>query len=159
MPNKDRALGMQPHGEVCQATEYDAGGTIYPGAPVKLNSSGLVVAAAAGDTLLGAALSYASSGQKVLVADDPSQRFSIQAAGSNVDAQTDIGNNADVAIAVDATYKISRAELDDSTLTAAGSAQLQILAVEPQVGEGFGANAKCIVRINEHQLVDGKSGV
>lgn len=160
MANKNTAIGMIPYGALLRATPYVAGGTFYVGAPVKMDNSGRIVAAAAGDALIGVALSNGTAAAECLVADQPDQRFLVQCDGTAVDAQTDIGNVADLVIgSASATYKIARAELDSTTLSATASAQLQILAVESKVDNALGADVKVIVRINEHQLVNAATGV
>jgi hypothetical protein len=161
MANGDRPNGFRPYGPIqSPAMAYQAGGTIYPGDAVKMNSSGVVVVAAAGDALLGVAEGKAASGEKVKVFDNPNQRFVGQLAGSEINEQTDIGNNCDiVATAGSSTYNLSRMEIDGSTQTAAGSAQVQILEILPAVGNSLGANVQVVFRINEHMLTEGKSGV
>lgn len=159
MANRDKPCGARPAGRVRSAQIYEAGSTVYPGDFVRLADDGQVDAAAAGTTLLGVALGYATSGQKVLVSDHPEQRYVVQADEAEVDAQTDIGNNCDhVATAGNTTYKVSRHELDSSTI-AASAAGLTILDVEQRPDNALGANVDVIVRINEHQLVDAFAGI
>lgn len=150
MANADRPTGLRPFERILRETPYVAGGTIYPNEAVKMNSSGQIVVAAAGDALRGAAANYATSGQTVLVLDDPSQKFVIQAEGSV--AATDVGLNADiVATAGNSSYRQSRMELDAATL-ATTTAQLRILALSPAIDNAAGSAAKCVVVINEHEL-------
>lgn len=160
MANRDKPCGARPFGRVRSAQIYEAGSAVYPGDFVRLASDGQVDAAAAGATILGVALSYASAaGVKVLVSDHPDQRYVIQADEADVDAQTDIGNNCDhLATAGDSTYKVSRHELDSSTI-AASAAGLTILDIEQRPDNALGTNVDVVVRINEHQLVDAFAGV
>lgn len=152
MANADRPTGFRPHGDVLRASPYEAGGTVYPGDAVKMNSSGVVVVAAAGDALLGVAAEYAVSGEQVLVWDDPDQKFVAQCDdGTNV-AQTDMGNNCDIlATSGNSTYKQSRMEIDISTKVTT-AAQLRLLQILPQEGNAAGEFAKVVCVINEHQL-------
>jgi len=161
MANVDRPAGAAPFGEPLRANSHQSGGVVYPGDLVKMNSSGQVVVAAANDALLGAAVGYASaSGQDILVADHPDQQFVIQADDSDIDAQTDVGQNADIlATAGSSAYKLSRMELDSSTIASDSTLPLRILGVEAAVDNAFGANVKCIVRINKHQLAPNSQGV
>lgn len=161
MANADRPRGFWPVGKLLRVGLYESGAAVYPGDAVKLSSDGQIDPASAGDALLGVALSYASgAGLEVMVADSPEQLFGVQADETEIDAQTDIGNNCDItATAGNSTYLVSRMELDSSTQTAAGSAQLQIMRIERRPDNALGTNVDVIVRINEHQLVDGKSGV
>lgn len=152
MANPNRPQGFRPYGEVRQIRYFNAGGTFYKGDMVKLNSSGQVVVCAAGDAMLGCSLANASSGDaRVPVSVDPEQLYIAQCHGSAVDAQTDIGNVADIlATSGDSTYKVSRQEIDDSTL-ATSSAGLLIVEILPKPSNAGGANAEAIVKINEHQ--------
>lgn len=148
--------GFEPLGKPLPARKYVAGGTVYPGDAVVLNSSGLVVRAAASQALLGVAASYATSGQNISVWDNPSQIYSVQASGSAITAQTSVGNNANIVVPTTSpSYKNSDMELDSSSL-ATGSASttlpLRILGVLDEVDNSLaaGAHSKIIVDINNH---------
>jgi len=159
LANLDRPSGFQPIGVNRRSRPYTAGGTVYPGDAVALNSSGLVVAAAAGGVILGVAANYAVSTGEVSVYDDPQQLFAVQASADEVNAQTDIGQMYDIlATAGDSTYRASRMELDSSTGTSS-AAQLQLLGIERRVNNALGANVMCIVRINEHAHGSDAAGV
>lgn len=152
MANADRPQGFKPYEEALRESVYEADGTIYPGDAVKLETDGKVVAAAAGDRLLGVAANYAVAGNKVLVWDHPAQKFVAQCDdGTNV-AQSDIGMNADIlATAGNSTYKQSRMEIDIST-KAATAAQMRLLGIAPQEGNAAGEFCKVVCMINEHEL-------
>lgn len=150
MANPDRPRGLRPAERAARETAYTAGGTVYPGDCVKMNSSGQIVVAAAGDALRGVAASYATSGNNVMVWDDPDQKFACQVNGSL--AATDVGLIADItATAGNATYKMSRHELDAATADSI-SAQLRIMAIDPAIDNAAGADVDVIVVINEHEL-------
>lgn len=160
MANKDRPQGLIPVGEPLRANPYVAGAAIYPGDPVRLGSNGKVTKATAGQSLVGVAIGKAAAdGDSILVADHPDQQFVIQADDGSIDAQTDLGNNANIVAGSDDTYEVSRYELDGDSLASDSNLPLRLLRVERQVGEGLGANAKCIVRINAHQLANNSEGV
>lgn len=160
MANADRPSGFVPHGAPLRVNPYSAGGTIYPGDAVKLNSSGQVVAASANDALLGVAVGYATSGAEVLVADHPDQQFVAQADEGQIDAQTDIGNNVDIVATSGSTaYKLSRMEIDSSTLASDSTLPMRLLGIENAIDNALGTNARCIVRINKHQLAHNSAGV
>lgn len=162
MANLDQPRGFRPAGTVLSASAYRAGGTIYPGDLVKLNSDGNAVVVEAGDASCGAALSYATSGQDVIVADDPSQKFVAQADDASIDAQTDINLNYNVlATAGSVMYKMSRMEIDASTGATTATLPLKVLSVERRVDNELGASVECVVKINNHQLAGstGTAGV
>lgn len=159
MANNDVPSGFVPYGRLLRATEWEAGAACYPGDMVKLSSDGQIDPCSAGDAGIGVALGYASgAGVKIMVADHPDQLFVVQASSTEIDTQTDIGNLFDIlATAANTVYKASRQELASSTGVTTISATLQLLNVEPQVNTSIGTNARCIVRINEHQLAQSQT--
>jgi hypothetical protein len=159
MANFDRPRGFQPYGSLLRSSLYQAGSTVYPGDFVRLASDGQVDAAAAGETLIGVALQYATVGQDVMVSDDPDQRYVAQADEAELDAQTDVGQSVDiVATAGNSTYKTSRQEIDSST-AGTSSGQLLILALNTRPDLTGGANMEAICKINELQFVASFAGV
>lgn len=160
MANADRPGGFSPYGRIGQTVVFEAGSACYPGDFVALASDGQVDPVAAGAVILGLCLDYASAaGDKVRVITDPEQLYVGQASATQIDAQTDVGNNCDiVATAGNSTYKASRQEIDSSTIAAA-AAQLLIVGLDPAVNNAFGEFAKVIVKINEHQFKDAYAGV
>lgn len=156
MANKDMPNGFQPKGVPLRCNSYVAGGTVYPGDVVKLDAAGKVVAGTAGAASCGVARSYAIADQAVDVFDHPDQEYSAQVAAAEVDAQTDIFQNASIlATAGNSTYKQSRMEVDGSTLGATATLELKLLSLEPRIDNAFGANARVICKINNHQLAGG----
>lgn len=156
MPNKDMPKGAEPHGRIYELNAYTAQSTIYPGDLVKKNAAGTVEPAAAGDACLGVAMNHAAASAEVLVADHPDQRFTIQAAAAEIDAQTDIGLNASIVVGTpSATYKRSAMELDASTLATTATLALKVVGLDRSVDNALGANARVIVRINNHQNAAG----
>lgn len=156
MANSDRPRGAQPHGDIKRMAPYQAGGTVYPGDLVKLDSNGQCVVAAATDACVGVAASYATANGTVMVYDDPQQLFVIQSDGTNPDAQTDLNLNYKLtAGTADTLYRISRHELDQSSGATNSNYPLKLLRIEASVGNALGANAECVVKINNHQLAGG----
>lgn len=157
MANKDMPNGFQPKGVPLRCNSYVAGGVVYPGDVVKQDSTGRVVAGTAGAAAMGVARSYASAaGQAIDVYDHPDQEFSAQVAAAEVDAQTDIFQNASIlATGGDTNYKQSRMEVDGSTLAGTATLELKILALDPSIDNAYGANARVICKINNHQLSGG----
>lgn len=91
----------------------------------------------------------------VLVCDDPSALFSIQEDSDTVNlAVTDVGEGVDLITAANAnsTTGYSVFEIDSSTSpTGGGSAdQLQVIGLLQSPDNALGANARWVVRINEH---------
>lgn len=161
MPNADRPRGFWPVGEVGKSKSYVAGARIVPGEFVRVSADGKVDPVAAGETILGLALGFASAEDKrVLVCIDPEQLYAGQADGSDIDAQTDIGNLCDVlATADNTTYDAPRMEIDSDTIGTGSGGQLVILDLERRPDNALGAQADVIVKINEHQLVDAFAGI
>jgi hypothetical protein len=152
MANADRPQGFKPYEKPLREGIYVAGGTMYPGDCVKLNSSGQVVVAAAGDRLLGVAAAYAVSGDSCKVWDHPDQKYVAQCDDGTSVAQGDMGNNADIlATAGSSAYRQSRQEIDIST-KADTAAQIKLLAILPAIDNAAGEFAKVVCQIQEHEL-------
>ena len=161
MANPDRPNGARPKDRARRITEYVAGARVFPGDFVHMEDDGKVDPAVASEALLGVAASYADAdGDKVLVWDDPDQKYIVQADGADIDDQTDFGLNYDiVATAGDTTYNLSRMELDSDTGAPTATLPLRALALEPVEGNALGAQAEVIVLINNHQLGKGTVGL
>lgn len=160
MANADRPKGFRPAGRVRSSKSYVAGGTVYPGDAVKMSNAGVIVAASASDALMGVAANYATSGVAVTVWDDPDQEFEVQADEAEVDAQTDVGLNYNiVATAGSSAYKMSRMELDSSTQATDSTLPLRLVGIVRAADNAGGANARCRVKINVHQLRQASEGL
>lgn len=162
MANRDEPTGAMPYGDVLRCQQYVAGAACYPGDFVNMQSDGMVDPADATETLLGVAATYASgAGANVMVYDHPDQMFIVQADGSDIDTQTDIGLNYNIlSTAANTTYRISRMELDSDTgLASVATLPLRLLGIEPKVGNALGAQVDCIVQINAHDLGGTLAGV
>lgn len=162
MANVSRKYGLEPFGELKHVGEYVAEAAIYPGDVVIQNSNGTVKACATGATAfssaaIGVAISYASANAaKVLVADSPEQEFSCQASASDIDAQTDFGlNYGVVGNDPDTTYKLSRMEFGSTTGATDSNLTLKLVRLDPAQNNALGAQAKVIVKINNHQRSGG----
>ncbi len=183
MANQDAAFGLRAIGKVGQnrdaqgLSEYSiaaSASAIYQWDPVKMINTGTIGVAAAGDVLLGALngvfytdastskptwanhLAASNSATDIVgfVADDPYQRFEVQSNNSGASAQTDVGNDADIAYTAGATPNfVSKVELDDSSLSASDG-QLKIVGVskDPNNSDLTSANVNWVVIINEHFL-------
>jgi hypothetical protein len=151
MANKDMPRGFRPVGEVKQVVVMKSGSACYPGDFVTLADDGQVDPSAAAADILGLCLDYASgAGVKVRVSCAPEQLYEGQADEAEINEQTDIGQTVDIlGTSGSSTYKTSRQEIDSSSIGA--SQQLVILGLNPTVDNALGAQAKVIVKINQHQ--------
>lgn len=99
----------------------------------------------------------------VNVADDPNLLFSIQedSVGGAL-AVTAVGNVADLATFTSGstTTGLSSMEIDSSTATASGDGTEDVLIVGlyQRPDNAIGTEAKWLVRLNNHQFVDGTAG-
>lgn len=151
MANRDMPVGLKPYEELVRARKYVAGSTIYPGDPVALASDGQVDSSVT-VPLIGVALNYATANQDVMVADSPNQMFVAQATASI--AASDVGQNASLSLGTASTaYKISRAEVDQSTLATTATLAVKILGIGEAIDNAAGsADVDVIVKINNHSL-------
>lgn len=165
MANANRPQGFRPFGSLKRAAEYQAGGDIYPGDVVKATNAGQVVVVSAASTVYssvcrGVALSKASSGGAVLVADHPDQEFVGQMDDGTVDNQTDIGlNYAILGTNPDTAYRCSRMEIDASSQATDSTLPLKLIRIEKSVGNALGSDVDCVVTINNHDLRGGTEGL
>lgn len=126
-----------------------------------------VVAAAAGDTVRGVVVGVGTSPtllanpndlnttiskanatytQYVAVVDDPNAVFEVQAATC---AAADVGGNADIVVGANNGF-VSGTTL--SGTIAAAAATCRVLGLVPRIDNDFGAYAKVLVKIMEHEL-------
>ncbi len=156
MANKDIVKGAEPYGKVLRVRPYVAQAAVYPGDFLKKNAAGTVAQAAAADAVIGVAATYAAASGEVLVYDHPDQEFIIQSDSADIDAQTDIGLNYDFVVAsANTTYRRSGMELDGDTGATTATLPLKLQRIQPAPDNALGANVKCIVLINNHQLSAG----
>ena len=152
MANRDEVKGAECYGPCIRQNAYEAAGTIYQGDFVKQDSGGGIVQAAAGNPCVGVAMNYATTGQRVMVADHPDQLFTIQSEDGTPAGLTDIGLNYNIIVASgNTTYKRSGMELDGSTGATDSNLPLRLLRLAPSVDNAYGTNCKVIVKIQSHQ--------
>jgi hypothetical protein len=194
MANVDAPNGAKPvrhlTGGVIRAREWkiigdgNASSNIFTGDFVKLQSSGYITVAGAGDRLLGvfagckytasdgtpkfakywpaSTATLGSADVTAYVYDDPNIVFAIQ--GDGTDAFTQVGNLANiVATAGSTTTGQSKMELDTDNI-GTGTANLRILGITDDPKNSWGANTEQEVLIHEHELnqhidADGTVGV
>lgn len=160
MANQDRPRGFEPYGRVLRSNEYDAGAICYPGDLLKLKSDGTVEPSAAGAAQsMGVALSYAASGGKVLVADDPDQLFIGQVNGASVDAATDLNLNYDISVGTASTlYRRSMMEIAHASGATDSNLPLKVLRISKEVNNALGADVDVVFLINNHAFKGGGIG-
>jgi len=194
MANVDAPNGAKPvrhlTGGVIRAREWkiigdgNASSNIFTGDFVKLQSSGYITVAAAGDRLLGvfagckytasdgtpkfakywpaSTTTLGSADVTAYVYDDPNIVFAIQ--GDGTDAFTQVGNLANIAVTAGSTTTgQSKMELDTDNI-GTGTANLRILGITDDPKNSWGANTEQEVLIHEHELnqhidADGTPGV
>lgn len=106
----------------------------------------------------------ASTERYVLVADDPNLLFEVQEdAGGAALAITAVGNSADLTgfTSGSTVTGFSAIEVDSSTATASGDGteDVVIMGFSQKQGNEVGvANAKVLVRLNNHFMVDAQAG-
>jgi len=189
MANKNAPFGLKPIGKVGQnkdaqgLSEYSIAAndstTIYFQDPVKMSAAGTVDQATSTSTILGSlnGVFYTDPTSKkptwsnhyaqvnasdivAFVSDDPYERFEIQTNISSASEQTDVFNNADVALAAgDSANYVSKTVLNNATLST-NSAQLKIIGVskDPENNDVTSGYVNWVVMINEHALTT-KTGV
>lgn len=153
----------------CPSTDGTAifmGDFVKSGGTTDANGVPTIAQAAAGDALRGVVVGIvpdtadstiyrvASTARYLLVADDPDLIFEIQedAVGAAT-ALVDIGENADITVAAGNTSTGTSGMQLDSSDHKTATAQLRMLGfVQSPTNEPGVANAKLLVRINEHEL-------
>jgi|TARA_R100000093_G_scaffold382_1_gene1084 hypothetical protein len=194
MANVDAPNGAKPvrhlTGGVIRAREWkiigdgNASSNIFTGDFVKLQSSGYITVAGAGDRLLGvfagckytasdgtpkfakywpaSTTTLGSADVTAYVYDDPNIVFAIQ--GDGTDAFTQVGNLANIVVTAGSTTTgQSKMELDTDNI-GTGTANLRILGITDDPKNSWGANTEQEVLIHEHELnqhidADGTVGV
>jgi hypothetical protein len=93
------------------------------------------------------------------VYDDPNQLFLIQDAGTL--AQTNVGNNADIATYVAGSTINGQSKVELSATAAATAATFRIVRIseDPENSDISSANANWVVRYNEHLYYDNSTGI
>ena len=105
----------------------------------------------------------ASTLRYVFVADDPNLLFEVQEdSGGAAMAATAVGNTADLTgfTSGSTATGLSAIEIDSSTATASGDGteDVMIWGLANRPDNAIGTNAKWLVRLNNHFLVDGVAG-
>ena len=177
-----RQAGGAPHNSADNMYYHPASDAtaLYIGDPVIKNGSadaagipGVIRATAAG-AITGVVVGFvpdgvtntagygaASTAYYVLVCDDPDQLYEIQedSVGGAL-AAADIGLNADFINAAGNNYtRRSGAMLDTSTKAVTATLPLKIVGLTPRPGNDIGANAKVLVKINNHTEALGVVGI
>jgi len=156
MASIDQPQGFRPYGSVKESFKFTAGSRVFPGDCVILAADGKIDPAAATNDILGVALGYADvDGDPCLVSVDPEQVYIAQDAASDLDAQADVGQTADIlATAGNTTYNASRMELDGTSIGA--SQDFVLLGIYEASGQqafvAADSNHDVLCKINSHQI-------
>lgn len=103
-----------------------------------------------------------STARYVYVADDPNLLFAVQDDGAAALAATNVGMTADLTAFTSGstTTGYSAIEISAATVTSSGDGTEDVLIVglvsDPR--NTFGVNADWLVRLNNHQFIDGAAG-
>jgi len=96
----------------------------------------------------------------VLVVDDPSVVFEIQANNSSDFPTSDLNSNANMVVGVPVSPSpFATTELDASTTDTTNTLQLKILGKVQRPNVDLTANTKLLVMINQHELMGGTTAV
>lgn len=104
----------------------------------------------------------ASTAMYVWVADDPEAVFEVQEDSDGAAlAATNVGQNADLINLTSGStvWGTSTMELDSSTANTTATLDVQILRLAQRTDNAIGTNAKWLVKLNNHQFVDGTTGI
>lgn len=104
----------------------------------------------------------ASTERRLLVCDDPDILFRVQedSVGAAL-AAVNTGQNASLTgfTGGDTTTGLSSIEIDSSTAAVTATLDVQLLRLDPNPKNEFGANADWLVRLNDHQFINQTTGV
>ena len=92
-----------------------------------------------------------------MVVDDPSVIFEVQETGTPM-AAADVGLNASLSVA-DANNFLSQMQVDAASKATTATLQLKLLGLSRRTDNEFGAYAKWLVTINNHEFSAGTLGV
>lgn len=189
MANADIVKGLSPayhqdgspyNGQVMEFHVPSSDATaIFVGDPVKLAGSadadGIpdVAQAAVGNVVVGVMVGRArvtrddeiyrpaSTEAYIFVATDPDIVYEVQedSVGGAL-AATNVGQNASFIVGTGSTTTgLSGVELDSSTAATTSTLDLQIVRLVRRADNEIGTNGKWYVRLNNHQYVDGTTGI
>ena len=114
------------------------------------------------DTQADSVYRQASTERYVFVCDDPSVLFEVQ---EDSDASTlaadDVGNNADLVNFTSGSTSSGRSsiEIDSSSVNTTATLDVQIRRLSRRPDNVIGDYAKWLVKLNNHQFVDGTTGI
>lgn len=157
----------------------DTAAAVYLGMPVKLaggaDTDGIatVTAASSTDVLVGVVTGVVpvtrestiyrenSTSRYVEVADDPNLVFEVQeVSGGTALTAAAVGLNANwTGSGGSTTTGFSAIEVNNATEATTATLDFQLIGLSRRVGNAFGEHAKWLVRLNNHQFVDGTTGV
>jgi hypothetical protein len=158
MANRDQPNGFIPWGPILRVRPYTAAVAVLRGDMVNrtagsASTSGRmeVEPGDATEAQIGVALNAAAIGETVYVCDHPDQEFVGQADGADIATGVDFGLNFDL-LATNGANGQSAHEIDSSEGAATAALPIKVLRLLPAVDNALGANCRCIIKINNHQL-------
>lgn len=158
MANVDRPNGFIPWGPILRVRPYEAAVAVLRGDMVNRKAGSASVSGKmevepgdAAEAQIGVALNAAAIGEVVYVADHPDQEFVGQADGADIATGVDFGLNFDLLATVGSAGQ-SAHEIDSSEGATTPTLPIKVLRLLPAVDNALGANARCIIKINNHQL-------
>jgi len=154
---------------------YGVGSAVKSFAGADGNGVPAVTIAAAGNVLRGSIVAVVPQDQSsppgpipssktrdyyVLVCDDPTAVFEIQANNSGDFPTSDLNSNANIVVGAPAGISpLASTELDASTTDTTNTLQLKILGKVQRADVDLSANTKLLVMINQHELMGGTTAV
>lgn len=147
------AAGVIVNGQDCEGMPTIAQGTA--GAAAR----GVVVGFLPKQTDLSVLHREASTNRIALVVDDPDALFEIEANSTGLVA-ADVGANANISVGSGSTTTGQSGNvLDEATVATTSTLNLKIMGLVKRPDNAIGASDKVVVKINNHELSTGVTGV
>src|SRR3990172_9915104 len=155
MANVDRPNGFAPCGPILRVRPYLAGVETFAGDMVNRKAGGSgtdgkseVEPGDASEAQIGVAANYAAIGATVWVYDHPEQEFVGQADGAEIATGVDFGLNFNLLATAASSGTQSAHEIDSSEGNTTATLPIKVLRLHPAIDNELGANARCIIKIN-----------
>ena len=156
MANTQAAYGFKPWGPVLSTKslpKLSGASVVSQWDVVDLNSSGGLQAATAGSNVIIGSAAHNSAGStadRVLVFDDPEQKFEAQDDGSATLAQGHVGNLADHVAGTGSAVTLISGHTLNATGASSSGAGFLLLDLVQRLNNAYGAYGSMVVACNEH---------